>query len=687
MTTRETAEKRIDGAAPEIRRHEHLYYVLAASPRSPTRSTTRSSASCSELEAQHPELVTPDSPTQRVGERAVDRVPDLHPPRADAQPRQHLQRRRAARSSRQRIFRLVGERADRLHRRAEDRRPVDRRCTTRTAGSCAASPAATASRGDDVTPNARAIRRAPARPAQGDASRGARGPRRGLPPAHAASSAINREREEADEEPFANPRNAAAGTMKSLDPRVVAARGLDVFLYPVAHVDGGAAASRASGRRSRGCAPGGCAPTRPRAAAAASTRCWRSVEEWREQRGALEYDIDGVVVKVDDFALQQELGFTSKFPRWAIAYKYPAMQAATVVEAIDVQVGRTGKLTPVAHLEPVAPRRLDGRPRHAPQRGGDRAQGRARRRHGAHREGRRRHPEGRAGRRGEAARRRRGLGRRRAAARSAAPRPCKPEGEVDRRCPNASCPAQLEERLQHFARREAMDIEGLGDAIVPQLRRAGPRPGLRRPLRADASRTSAPIVAPKARRRTSRGAEPARRPSREPLPRAAPAPLRPRHPLRGRTRRDAPGAALPQPSSARRRRPSRRSTRSTRSARRSPQSVHDWFATGEPAPRRRLEAAGLRTTRARRRRRRCPLQGMQFVLTGTLESMTRDEAKAAIEAAAAASRPPCRRRRRTSSPAPTPARSSTRRRSSACRSSTRRASAPCSPKRDGYTRP
>ena len=76
-------------------------------------------------------------------------------------------------------------------------------------------------------------------------------------------------------------------------------------------------------------------------------------DEWREQRDALEYDIDGVVVKVDDFALQQELGFTSKFPRWAIAYKYPARQAATVVRSIDVQVGRTGKLTPVANLEPV----------------------------------------------------------------------------------------------------------------------------------------------------------------------------------------------------------------------------------------------------------------------------------------------------------------------------------------------
>ena len=96
------------------------------------------------------------------------------------------------------------------------------------------------------------------------------------------------------------------------------------------------------------------------------------VEEWREKREGLEYETDGVVVKVDDFALQQELGFTSKFPRWAIAYKYPAAQAATVVEAIEVQVGRTGKLTPVAHLAPVALAGATVEPGHPPQRGGDR---------------------------------------------------------------------------------------------------------------------------------------------------------------------------------------------------------------------------------------------------------------------------------------------------------------------------
>ena len=141
--------------------------------------------------------------------------------------------------------------------------------------------------------------------------------------------AINREREEAEEEPFANPRNAAAGTMKSLDARVVAKRGLDIFLYAIAHVKGARPREPVGGARAR-CAPGGCGPTRPRGGARASTRCWPSSRSGARSATSLEYEIDGVVVKVDDFALQQELGFTSKFPRWAIAYKYPARQAATV---------------------------------------------------------------------------------------------------------------------------------------------------------------------------------------------------------------------------------------------------------------------------------------------------------------------------------------------------------------------
>src|SRR5207245_5595425 len=282
--------------------------------------------------------------------------------------------------------------------------------------------------------------------------------------------AINREREEREEEPFANPRNAAAGTMKNLDSRVVAARALDIFLYSVAQAEGAAIRSqweslqkmRAWGLKIH---PG--------------SKLCRGLGEvlafcaqWRERRDELEYDIDGVVVKVDSFALQQELGYTSKFPRWAIAFKYPARQASTVVRKIEVYVGRTGKLTPVAQLqavplagtivsraslfneEEVARKDVREGDTVIIEKGGDvipkvvqvvEAK---------------RPPD---------------------AQPWSPPTTCpvcgtevvKPEGEVDRRCPNSSCPAQVEQSIRHYAARSAMDIEGLGDVIVHELLERG----------------------------------------------------------------------------------------------------------------------------------------------------------------------------------------------------------------------
>ena len=211
--------------------------------------------------------------------------------------------------------------------------------------------------------------------------------------------AINREREDAGEEIYANPRNVAAGTMKNKDPR-------DRGRPRPRHLP---VLDRAHGRA---------ASPRTQWEALAQLRDWglktnptsqlrhgldevlAYIAEWQDKRDALEYQIDGVVVKVDSVALQEELGSTSKFPRWAIAYKYAARQATTVVREIEVYVGRTGRLTPVAILDPVPLAGIHRRPRHPPQRGGGRAQGRPRRRHGADREGRRRDPEGGAGGRG-----------------------------------------------------------------------------------------------------------------------------------------------------------------------------------------------------------------------------------------------------------------------------------------------
>jgi DNA ligase (NAD+) len=445
-----------------VRRHEHLYYV-ADQPEIADAEYDRLERELRELEAQFPELVTPDSPTQRVGERPSESFPTwLH--RVPMLSLDNTYNEEELREFEKRIFRQLGERpidyvaepkidglSMALH--YEEGRLV--RGVTRGDGI----------RGDDVTPNVRAIRAIPL------ALSGEGVPRRlevrgevFLP--RTRFDAINREKEEREEEPFANPRNAASGTMKNLDARIVASRGLDIFLYSVAQAEG--VAIRGQWEALQKMRDWGL-KTHP-----ASRLCHGLDEvlafcaEWQGRRDALEYDIDGVVVKVDSFALQQELGATSKFPRWAIAYKYPARQATTVVHDIQVYVGRTGKFTPVAHLEPVP---LAGS-----------IVGRAT----LHNEEEVARKDVRVGdtvlieKGGDVipkvvkvvdAKRPEGT------VPWAPPSRCpvcgaeavKPEGEVDRRCPNASCPAQVEQRLRHFARRDTMDIEGLGDVLVHQL--------------------------------------------------------------------------------------------------------------------------------------------------------------------------------------------------------------------------
>jgi DNA ligase (NAD+) len=478
-------------------------------------------------------------------------------------------------------------------------------------------------RGDEITPNVRAIRAVPLvlsgpAPARLEARGEAFLPR-------SRFEAVNREREEAGEEPFANPRNAAAGTLKSLDARVVAARGLDVFLYQEAQL-GGAPPSpgqwealerlRAWGLR-----------TNP-----ASRRCrglpavLEFLEEWREKRDGLDYDTDGVVVKVDSLALQRELGFTSKFPRWAIAYKYPARQAATVVRAIDVQVGRTGKLTPVARLDPVVlagstvsratlhneeeVARKDVRvgDRVVIEKGGD-VIPKVVRVLTDHR------PEDTAS--------------------WAPPAACpacgaaavKPEGEVDRRCPNASCPAQIKETLKHFARREAMEIEGLGDVLVGQLVDLG------------LVRDFADLYALKLDDlvRLPRLAEKSGRNLLEQIDRSRTRELR--RLLFGLGIRFVGERAAMLLA---------RHFRSLAALARAPveeidalyeigpavaRSVRDWFAQEQNAALwKRLRDAGVRTEEEGEGRRETPLLGRQLVLTGTLHGMSREEAKAAVEA-------------------------------------------------------
>jgi DNA ligase (NAD+) len=626
--TRARAEKRVATLRTEIRRHEHLYYALNA-PKISDQEYDALERELRELEAEYPDLVTPDSPTQRVGEKPTDEFPTfVH--RVPMLSLDNTYSEAELREFEERVFRGLGRRdvaytaelkIDGLSVSLHYQAGRLARAVTRGDGV----------RGDDVTPNARAIRAIPL------VLQGAGVPDelevRGevyLP--RSRFEAINREREEREEEPFANPRNAAAGTMKSLDARVVARRGLDAFLYSIAQRKGGTQprgqwealeALRRWGLR-----------TNPR-----SRRC-RGLDEvlaylaeWRDARGSLEYEIDGVVVKVDDFALQQELGFTSKFPRWAIAYKYPALQATTLVQAIEVQVGRTGKLTPVAQLAPVA------------------LGGTTVARATLHNEEEIARKDVRVG---DTVLIERGgevipkvvsvvLEQRPASALPwAPPERCpacgesvvRPEGDVDRRCPNAACPAQIEQRLKHFSRREAMDIEGLGDVVVHELLEKGLVKDYA-DLYALRFEDLAPLFAPKAKTGESLGAKKLLAAIEASRAREL------RRLLFGLGIRFVGERAAQLLA---------RQFRSLEALAAAPveeidsiyeigpavaASVHGWFR--DPANARlvsRLEAAGLRTREPAPAAGSGVFQGMQFVLTGALASMTRDEAKAAIEARA-----------------------------------------------------
>jgi len=621
MSTRAAAEKRARWLREEIRRHEHLYYALNR-PEISDQAYDDLERELRDIEARFPDLVTPDSPTQRVGETPSEEFPTfVHRVRMLSLDNTYSED--ELREFEARVFRAIGEqeiaytaelKVDGLSMALhyEDRRLV--RAVTRGDGV----------RGDDVTANARAIRSVPL-VLRDEAD---------VPPTlevrgevylpRSRFGQINREREEAGEEPFANPRNSAAGTIKSLDPRVVAGRGLDILLYSIAD-------ARAAGVKSQWEAlermRGWGLRTNP-----ASRRCQGLEEvlvfcrEWQGKRDELEYEIDGVVVKVDDFALQEELGATSKFPRWAIAFKYPAQQATTIVRSIDVQVGRTGKLTPVAILEPVS------------------LAGSTVSRATLHNEEEIARKDVRVldtvliEKGGEVIPKVVGVV---AEARPKGTRPwtppetcpvcdepvVRPEGEVDRRCPNVSCPAQIEERLKHFARRTAMDIEGLGDSLVAQL--------VERELVRDYADLYAldldDVVA------LERMAEKSARNLLEQLERSRSRELR--HLLFGLGIRHV-GERAAQLLARHFRSLDALAAASVEDMEAVheigpivAQSVHDWFR--DPANRRlveRLKEAGLRTEEEGTAPVPPVLQGQQFVLTGTLDSMTREEAKAAIEA-------------------------------------------------------
>jgi DNA ligase (NAD+) len=454
MPTIDRIRKQAQALRETLRRHEHLYYVLD-SPEITDAEYDALMRQLDALEKAHPELVTPDSPTQRVGGKPREGFVKVR------HSTQMLSLDNALNEEELREFltrigdvRYVTElKLDGLSMAAHYRHGQFAQAVTRGDGMV----------GEDVTGNARTIRSLPLsipdeRPeleARGEAMMTRRGFER-----------LNAGREEQGLARFANPRNAAAGGLRALDPAVTAARRLDFQAYLL--LSAGEPVYDSQWAALEALAALGFKVNPHRRLCESADEVLAFISEWESKRESLPYEIDGVVIKVDSLPLQQRLGWTSKAPRWAIAYKYAARQASTVVESIEVQVGRTGALTPVAHLRPVpvggvtvsratlhnedeiarlgveigdevliersgdvipkvvrvtkqgsdGARRPFHMPTHCPVCGGNIV---------------------------------------------------READEAASRCVNTNCPARLKESILHFTARPVMNIDGMGEALVDQL--------------------------------------------------------------------------------------------------------------------------------------------------------------------------------------------------------------------------
>ncbi len=461
----------IERLRTEIRHHDYLYYVLAQ-PEISDQEYDRLFRRLQDIEEAHPELVTPYSPTQRVAGQPLEGFQTVRHP-----------------------FPLVslqntysGEEVRDFHRRVveglEGRQP-EYTCELKFDGVAVllhyerglfvlGATRGDGENGDDITQNLRTIRSLPLRiGGRGDDSvPGGRLFVRGevimeKEPFHA----YNAEREAAGERPFANPRNSVAGSLKLLDPALVTTRPLRIFCYAYVPADGQPPDATQSGNLQTLTRLG--FPTSPHWSKCRSLNevldYWR---HWEKRRDDLPFEVDGVVVKVDCLQDHAVLGMTARAPRWAIAFKFSARQARTRLTKIDLQIGRTGALTPVAHLEPVElggvtirratlhneeeVARLDVREGDTVllERGGD------------------------------------VIPKVVAVVSELRPKNARPfnmpaacpvcgtqlikeEGEAVSRCPNEECPEQAKRQIEHFACRIAMDIEGLGAETVELLYEKG----------------------------------------------------------------------------------------------------------------------------------------------------------------------------------------------------------------------
>jgi len=461
-------EKKIEALREKIRHHEYRYFVLD-DPEISDYDFDKLVEQLKILEAEYPELITPDSPTQRVGGKPREGVVKVAHSSAMLS-LDNTYNEEELRGWERRVHELSG------------RNDVEYVCELKLDGMSLALvyedgklmrgiTRGDGTVGEDVTLNIRTVRSIPLFLPQDKLKKA------GMPTNFevrgellmplAAFKKMNDEREAKGLSLFANPRNATAGTVRQLDASITAQRRLDYFPYIL--LQNGRTYFDRHSNTLDALEAAGFKVNQNRALAKNMEGVWAFIQEWEGKREKLPYEIDGVVVKVDRTSLQDELGFTGKAPRWAIAYKYAARAGITQIEAIRVQVGRTGKLTPVAELKPVpiggttvrnaTLHNMDEIERLGVkigdwvqvERGGDVIPKVAKVIEDKD------HPRGHEI--------------------FHMPEKCpvcgthvvKTESEVDYRCVNANCPAKLRETILHFASRHVMNIEGMGDALVKQV--------------------------------------------------------------------------------------------------------------------------------------------------------------------------------------------------------------------------
>jgi DNA ligase (NAD+) len=458
-----TAAEEIEQLRQDIRRHEELYYAHAA-PEISDEAFDALMRRLQVLETEHPELITPDSPTQRVGGRPLEgfaTVEHLTP---------MLSLDNAYNEDELRAF------DDRVRRGLETTKPIAYVAELKIDGLSIAltyeerrlvrgATRGDGTRGDDVTANVKAVHGVP--PSLKDGPPGRVEIRGEVYLPKRAFERMNQRQSEAGLPLFVNPRNTAAGVMRNLDSALVRRRGLKAWTYQTVWPP--STPEHASHSEMLAAMVAWGLPVEPH-----WQRCggiddvWAFCEYWRDKRLDLEFETDGVVVKVDRLSQRRHLGWTSKFPRWATAFKFPAQQATTLLQRIAVNIGRTGAATPFAVLDPVfvGGSTVSLATLHNPD---DLARKDIRERDTVIVE-----------KAGDVIPRVVGPVLEKRPADSTPwqmPTACpvcgsplhKPDDEAVWRCENSSCPAKLQRGLEHFASRVAMNIEGMGESLITQL--------------------------------------------------------------------------------------------------------------------------------------------------------------------------------------------------------------------------